>query len=159
MTQTQVSRAESLDEQDPHKSQDGDKKPKSRRPASMRIEPLSSCSPSPLLPAQTNMESHLLILILLMATRYRISPATSQGLAVSSLPSGRPSLLFFCATTIADISPSYRPILTPKTVLPLFFAIGVIFAPIGGLLLWASSQVRTLFFKHLHFHSPVSNMG
>lgn len=34
-----------------------------------------------------------------------------------------------------------RPILTPKTVLPLFFAIGIIFAPIGGLLLYASAQV------------------
>ena len=34
-----------------------------------------------------------------------------------------------------------RPILTPKTVLPLFFTIGVIFAPIGGLLLYASAQV------------------
>ena len=37
---------------------------------------------------------------------------------------------------------SCRPILTPKTVLPLFFAVGIIFAPIGGLLLWASSEVR-----------------
>jgi hypothetical protein len=36
-----------------------------------------------------------------------------------------------------------RPILTPKTVLPLFFVIGIIFAPIGGLLLYASTQVRT----------------
>jgi hypothetical protein len=34
-----------------------------------------------------------------------------------------------------------RPILTPKTVLPLFFAVGIIFAPIGGLLLWASTEV------------------
>jgi hypothetical protein len=34
-----------------------------------------------------------------------------------------------------------RPILTPKTVLPLFFVIGIIFAPIGGLLLYASAQV------------------
>jgi len=34
-----------------------------------------------------------------------------------------------------------RPILTPKTVLPLFFAVGIIFAPIGGLLLYASAQV------------------
>lgn len=39
----------------------------------------------------------------------------------------------------ADID---RPILTPKTVLPLFFVIGIIFAPIGGLLYWASTQVR-----------------
>lgn len=34
-----------------------------------------------------------------------------------------------------------RPILTPKTVLPLFFAIGIIFAPIGGVLLYTSAQV------------------
>lgn len=38
----------------------------------------------------------------------------------------------------------YRPILTPKTVLPLFFAIGVIFAPIGGILFWANTKVRSL---------------
>ncbi|KID91242.1 LEM3/CDC50 family protein [Metarhizium guizhouense ARSEF 977] len=36
---------------------------------------------------------------------------------------------------------AWQPILTPKTVLPLFFTIGIIFAPIGGLLLYASSQV------------------
>lgn len=36
----------------------------------------------------------------------------------------------------------HRPILTPKTVLPIFFVIGIIFAPIGGLLLYASAQVR-----------------
>ncbi|KAI9727363.1 MAG: hypothetical protein M1834_008434 [Cirrosporium novae-zelandiae] len=39
---------------------------------------------------------------------------------------------------------AWQPILTPKTVLPLFFAIGVIFAPVGGLLLWANSQVQEL---------------
>merc|ERR1712054_454355 len=39
---------------------------------------------------------------------------------------------------------AWQPILTPKTVLPLFFAIGVIFAPIGGLLLWASSEVQEI---------------
>jgi hypothetical protein len=39
---------------------------------------------------------------------------------------------------------SHRPILTPKTVLPLFFAVGIIFAPIGGLLLWASSEVQEI---------------
>src|SRR5579862_4136102 len=36
---------------------------------------------------------------------------------------------------------AYAPILTPKTVLPLFFAVGIIFGPIGGLLLYASSKV------------------
>ncbi|KAL6859678.1 Lem3/Cdc50 [Trichoderma novae-zelandiae] len=39
---------------------------------------------------------------------------------------------------------AWQPILTPKTVLPLFFAIGVIFAPIGGLLLYASTQVQEI---------------
>ncbi|KAL8984017.1 MAG: hypothetical protein Q9205_001895 [Flavoplaca limonia] len=39
---------------------------------------------------------------------------------------------------------AWQPILTPKTVLPLFFAIGIIFAPIGGLLLWASSLVQEI---------------
>lgn len=39
---------------------------------------------------------------------------------------------------------AWQPILTPKTVLPLFFTIGIIFAPIGGLLLWASSEVQEL---------------
>ncbi|KAL5121468.1 alkylphosphocholine resistance protein lem3 [Pleosporales sp. CAS-2024a] len=36
---------------------------------------------------------------------------------------------------------AWQPILTPKTVLPLFFFVGIIFAPIGGLLLYASAQV------------------
>lgn len=52
-----------------------------------------------------------------------------------------PSAVFRHGSSIdADQRP--RPILTPKTVLPLFFTIGIIFAPIGGLLLYASAQVR-----------------
>ncbi|KAF4556880.1 LEM3/CDC50-like protein [Elsinoe fawcettii] len=39
---------------------------------------------------------------------------------------------------------AWQPILTPKTVLPLFFAVGIIFAPIGGLLLYASAQVQQI---------------
>jgi hypothetical protein len=39
---------------------------------------------------------------------------------------------------------AWQPILTPKTVLPLFFVVGIIFAPIGGLLLYASSLVQEL---------------
>jgi hypothetical protein len=38
---------------------------------------------------------------------------------------------------------AWQPILTPKSVLPTFFVIGVIFAPIGGVLLWGSNQVCT----------------
>ncbi|KAJ5984418.1 hypothetical protein N7481_006517 [Penicillium waksmanii] len=39
---------------------------------------------------------------------------------------------------------AWQPILTPKSVLPLFFIVGVLFAPIGGVLIWASSQVQEL---------------
>lgn len=39
---------------------------------------------------------------------------------------------------------AWQPILTPKTVLPLFFVIGIIFAPIGGLLFWANTQVKEI---------------
>ncbi|EZF75751.1 hypothetical protein H105_02717 [Trichophyton soudanense CBS 452.61] len=43
---------------------------------------------------------------------------------------------------------AWQPILTPKTVLPLFFIMGIIFAPIGGLLIYASSQVEELIFDY-----------
>jgi len=36
---------------------------------------------------------------------------------------------------------AWQPILTPKTVLPTFFIVGIIFAPLGGLLLYASNNV------------------
>ncbi|CAL5872276.1 uncharacterized protein PFLUO_LOCUS6537 [Penicillium psychrofluorescens] len=39
---------------------------------------------------------------------------------------------------------AWQPILTPKSVLPLFFIVGVLFAPIGGVLIWASSQVQEI---------------
>lgn len=32
--------------------------------------------------------------------------------------------------------------MTPSRVLPTFFLIGIIFAPIGGVLLWGSNKVR-----------------
>lgn len=35
-----------------------------------------------------------------------------------------------------------RPILTPKTVLPIFYVFGLLFALFGGLMLWASTEVR-----------------
>lgn len=45
---------------------------------------------------------------------------------------------------------AWQPILTPKTVLPLFLCIAVIFAPIGGLLLYASNQVQELVIDYSH---------
>ncbi|KAF2156126.1 Lem3/Cdc50 [Myriangium duriaei CBS 260.36] len=39
---------------------------------------------------------------------------------------------------------AWQPILTPKTVLPLFFVVAIVFAPIGGLLLYASAQVQQI---------------
>lgn len=37
---------------------------------------------------------------------------------------------------------AWQPILTPATVLPTFFLVGLIFVPLGGVLLWGSNQVR-----------------
>ncbi|KAF8321425.1 putative LEM3 /CDC50 family transcription regulatory protein [Cantharellus anzutake] len=39
---------------------------------------------------------------------------------------------------------AWQPILTPKTVLPTLFLIGIIFAPIGGLLIWGSNKVTKI---------------
>ncbi|KAF7719197.1 Uncharacterized protein PECH_008272 [Penicillium ucsense] len=39
---------------------------------------------------------------------------------------------------------AWQPILTPKSVLPLFFIVGIVFAPIGGVLLWANSQIQEI---------------
>jgi hypothetical protein len=36
---------------------------------------------------------------------------------------------------------AWQPILTPKTVLPILFIIGLLFAPIGGLLIWGNNLV------------------
>lgn len=47
---------------------------------------------------------------------------------------------------------AWQPILTPKSVLPLFFTIGIIFAPIGGLLLYASAEVKELKLDYTHCH-------
>ncbi|KAG5637857.1 hypothetical protein H0H81_002896 [Sphagnurus paluster] len=43
---------------------------------------------------------------------------------------------------------AWQPILTPKTVLPTLFIVGLIFAPIGGLLIWGSSQVSEMTFDY-----------
>ncbi|KAL0947286.1 hypothetical protein HGRIS_013406 [Hohenbuehelia grisea] len=39
---------------------------------------------------------------------------------------------------------AWQPILTPKTVLPTFFIVAILFAPIGGLLIWGSSLVTEI---------------
>jgi len=43
---------------------------------------------------------------------------------------------------------AWQPILTPKTVLPTFFIIGILFAPIGALLIWGSSMVSEITFDY-----------
>ncbi|QRV75297.1 meiotically up-regulated protein [Ceratobasidium sp. AG-Ba] len=39
---------------------------------------------------------------------------------------------------------AWQPILTPKTVLPILFIVGLCFAPIGGLLIWGSGNVSQI---------------
>ncbi|KAH0584138.1 hypothetical protein H2248_009700 [Termitomyces sp. 'cryptogamus'] len=43
---------------------------------------------------------------------------------------------------------AWQPILTPKTVLPTLFIVGILFAPIGGLLIWGSSLVTEMTFDY-----------
>jgi len=43
---------------------------------------------------------------------------------------------------------AWQPILTPKTVLPTLFIIGILFAPIGGLLIWGSGLVTEMDFDY-----------
>ncbi|KAG6820794.1 hypothetical protein H0H93_011559 [Arthromyces matolae] len=43
---------------------------------------------------------------------------------------------------------AWQPILTPKTVLPTLFVIGILFGPIGGLLIWGSSLVTEMTFDY-----------
>lgn len=45
---------------------------------------------------------------------------------------------------------SWQPILTPATVLPLFFAVAAIFALFGGLLIHASDQVQEIMLDYTH---------
>lgn len=47
---------------------------------------------------------------------------------------------------------AWQPILTPKTVLPILFIVGLCFAPIGGLLIWGSGNVSLS-------HKPCSSSG
>ena len=43
---------------------------------------------------------------------------------------------------------AWQPILTPKTVLPTLFICGIVFAPIGALLIWGSSLVSEMTFDY-----------
>ncbi|SCZ89548.1 BZ3500_MvSof-1268-A1-R1_Chr1-1g01250 [Microbotryum saponariae] len=51
---------------------------------------------------------------------------------------------------------AWQPILTPATVLPTFFLIGVIFVPLGGVLLWGSNKVKefTIDYTQCEFKAP-----
>ncbi|KAF9358307.1 hypothetical protein BGX26_002051 [Mortierella sp. AD094] len=43
---------------------------------------------------------------------------------------------------------AWQPIMTAKTVLPTFFIVGVLFAPLGGLLVWKNNQVTEMSFDY-----------
>lgn len=52
---------------------------------------------------------------------------------------------------------AWQPILTPKTVLPTLFIIGLLFAPIGGLLIWGSSQISQITLDYTDCHNAGAN--
>ncbi|KAG0289484.1 hypothetical protein BGZ96_006967 [Linnemannia gamsii] len=43
---------------------------------------------------------------------------------------------------------AWQPILTAKSVLPTFFIFGILFAPLGGLLVWRNGQVTEMSFEY-----------
>ncbi|KAF9437123.1 hypothetical protein BGZ76_001904 [Entomortierella beljakovae] len=43
---------------------------------------------------------------------------------------------------------AWQPIMTAKAVLPTFFIVGILFAPLGGLLVWRNSQITELSFEY-----------
>ncbi|GAA5845838.1 hypothetical protein JCM11251_001818, partial [Rhodosporidiobolus azoricus] len=51
---------------------------------------------------------------------------------------------------------SWQPILTPATVLPTFFLIGIIFVPLGAVLYWGSTKVKefTIDYTQCEFSAP-----
>lgn len=49
---------------------------------------------------------------------------------------------------------AWQPILTARTALPLFFMIGVVFIPIGAVLLVASDNVSTIRFLRGIYEKP-----
>lgn len=51
---------------------------------------------------------------------------------------------------------AWQPIFTPKTVLPLLLCITVIFAPLGGALIYGSDQVQEIIIDYSHCHDQAS---
>ena len=54
---------------------------------------------------------------------------------------------------------AWQPILTPKTVLPTLFIIGIIFAPIGAVLVWGSSLVCPLLSPYRFLSDFATHLG
>ncbi|KAF8306437.1 Lem3/Cdc50 [Clavulina sp. PMI_390] len=52
---------------------------------------------------------------------------------------------------------AWQPILTPKTVLPTLFIVGILFAPIGGLLIWGSNKVSKITLDYTNCDTQASS--
>ncbi|KAG0280625.1 hypothetical protein BGZ95_009366 [Linnemannia exigua] len=51
---------------------------------------------------------------------------------------------------------AWQPILTAKSVLPTFFILGILFAPLGGLLVWRNGQVTEMSFEYTDCESAIT---
>ncbi|CDH59263.1 lem3 cdc50 family protein [Lichtheimia corymbifera JMRC:FSU:9682] len=54
--------------------------------------------------------------------------------------------------------PAWQPVLTPRSVLPAFFIVGILFLPIGGLLYWSNGRVDEIMIDYSHcsqYETPV----
>ncbi|KAF8955870.1 hypothetical protein BGZ46_002521 [Entomortierella lignicola] len=52
---------------------------------------------------------------------------------------------------------AWQPIMTAKAVLPTFFIVGVLFAPLGGLLVWRNNQVTEMSFEYTPCKSALTS--
>ncbi|KAF9130260.1 hypothetical protein BGW39_003270 [Mortierella sp. 14UC] len=53
---------------------------------------------------------------------------------------------------------AWQPILTAKSVLPTFFILGILFAPLGGLLVWRNGQVTEMSFEYTDCESATTRI-
>ncbi|EKM82873.1 hypothetical protein AGABI1DRAFT_111436 [Agaricus bisporus var. burnettii JB137-S8] len=76
--------------------------------------------------------------------RKKKQPSSTEGTTEKKAGWRRPANTAFKQQRLK----AWQPILTPKTVLPTLFIIGLVFAPIGTVLIWASSLISEMTFDY-----------
>ncbi|KAL7411776.1 ligand-effect modulator 3 family [Mrakia frigida] len=92
-------------------------------------------------------------------SRKKKTDAAANGTEESALAKGkgdkRPANTAFKQQRLK----AWQPILTPRTVLPTLFIIAIVFAPIGGLLIWGSNKVTQFTLDYTECDSQSTTMS